>query len=202
MPQKFTGRERDGENTPNMDYFGTRYYGSALGRFTSPDEFTRGSVDANSPGEIETPGPLPYADIRNPQSLNKYAHALNNPLRYTDPDGHCPTCEELEEEAVPVMEACAGGFSACGQAIEDAAEDVGSSIEYTARDIGNGAKWLGGVVAGWLTTVSKESFPCRGCRGTCCNMFSRLGFLVSRLCLQRGDPHPLLSVRFEMHSDA
>ncbi|MGH9788251.1 MAG: hypothetical protein ACRD4U_06070, partial [Candidatus Acidiferrales bacterium] len=34
------------------------------------------------------PGPLPYADITNPQSLNKYTYTYNNPLRYTDPTGH------------------------------------------------------------------------------------------------------------------
>jgi len=28
----------------------------------------------------------------NPQALNRYAYALNNPLRYTDPSGRCPTC--------------------------------------------------------------------------------------------------------------
>ena len=31
----FTGKERDSESM--LDYFGARYYGSALGRFTSPD---------------------------------------------------------------------------------------------------------------------------------------------------------------------
>jgi RHS repeat-associated protein len=33
--QKFTGKERDGES--GLDYFGARYYGSALGRWTSPE---------------------------------------------------------------------------------------------------------------------------------------------------------------------
>jgi RHS repeat-associated protein len=35
--QKFTGKERDSES--GLDYFGARYYGSALGRFTSPDDY-------------------------------------------------------------------------------------------------------------------------------------------------------------------
>jgi RHS repeat-associated protein len=32
LSQRFTGKERDGES--GLDYFGTRYYGSTLGRFT------------------------------------------------------------------------------------------------------------------------------------------------------------------------
>ncbi len=34
--QRFTGKERDGET--GLDYFGARYLGSGLGRFSSPDE--------------------------------------------------------------------------------------------------------------------------------------------------------------------
>ena len=71
-----------------MDYFGARYYGSALGRFTSPDEFQGGLVDPFTGQDIETNRALPYADITDPQTLNKYAYVRNNPLRYTDPNGH------------------------------------------------------------------------------------------------------------------
>jgi len=28
----------------------------------------------------------------NPQALNRYAYVNNNPLKYTDPSGHCPVC--------------------------------------------------------------------------------------------------------------
>jgi RHS repeat-associated protein len=83
---KFTGKERDVET--GLDYFGARYYHSGHGRFMSPDEFTGGPVGAFSSNDPLPDSPLPYADITNPQSLNKYTYTYNNPLRFTDPNGH------------------------------------------------------------------------------------------------------------------
>jgi RHS repeat-associated protein len=78
-PTHFTGKERDAES--GNDYFGARFYSSSTGRFMSPDY---------SDGD-----PVPYADFSNPQSLNLYAYAGNNPLTNTDADGHtynvCPS---------------------------------------------------------------------------------------------------------------
>jgi RHS repeat-associated protein len=74
VTQRFTGKERDAES--GLDYFGARYYGSALGRFTSPDWSA-------------SPEPVPYAELSDPQSLNLYAYTRNNPLGRTDADGHC-----------------------------------------------------------------------------------------------------------------
>jgi len=68
MHYKFTGKERDAES--GLDYFGARYYGSAMGRFLSPD-----------------PSGLAFANVANPQSLNLYAYVRNNPLINTDPTG-------------------------------------------------------------------------------------------------------------------
>ncbi len=71
--QKFTAKERDAES--GLDYFGARYYGSALGRFTSPDWSAK-------------PQAVPYVDLKNAQSLNLYNYMRNNPLGGVDPDGH------------------------------------------------------------------------------------------------------------------
>jgi RHS repeat-associated protein len=62
---KFTGKERDSES--RLDNFGARYDESNLGRFLSSD--------------------IGAFHLDNPQSLNRYAYALNNPLFYVDPDG-------------------------------------------------------------------------------------------------------------------
>lgn len=86
LSQKFTGKERDAET--GLDYFGARYLSGAQGRFTSPDQFPGGIVDAFTGEPIEVPGPLPYANINDPQTLKKYVYVRNNPLRYVDPDGH------------------------------------------------------------------------------------------------------------------
>jgi hypothetical protein len=52
-----------------------RYYDPSIGRFLSADTI------------VPNPG--------DPQSYNRYAYVLNNPMRYTDPTGHRPTngCE-------------------------------------------------------------------------------------------------------------
>ena len=64
---RFTGQERDEES--KLDYFGARYFGASLGRFISPDPL------------------MASAKVSNPQTWNRYAYTLNNPLRYIDPDG-------------------------------------------------------------------------------------------------------------------
>jgi RHS repeat-associated protein len=63
-----------------LDYAGARYYHSQTGRFTSPDD------------------PI-FGDPFDPQSMNLYAYALNNPLRFIDPSGQraeCPASTDTE----------------------------------------------------------------------------------------------------------
>jgi RHS repeat-associated protein len=68
QPKRFTGKERDPET--GLDYFGARYYGARIGRFTAIDPY----LDQSSA-------------ILNAQLWNRYAYGRNNPLRYVDPDG-------------------------------------------------------------------------------------------------------------------
>lgn len=68
---KYTGHERDiaqSSVAPSLDYMHARYYSGALGRFMSVD-------------------PARSADLSSPQSWNLYTYALNNPWKFTDPDG-------------------------------------------------------------------------------------------------------------------
>ncbi len=63
----FTGQRRDA--SAGLMYYGARYYDATLGRFVSADTI------------------VPQAG--NPQGLNRYSYVGNNPLKYTDPSGHC-----------------------------------------------------------------------------------------------------------------
>ncbi len=64
--QKFTQQERDNET--GLDYMHARYFSSIGGRFNSADSFG--------------------GSIGNPQSLNRYAYVVNNPMNLSDPTGH------------------------------------------------------------------------------------------------------------------
>jgi len=67
MPYKYTDKELD--SSTGLYFYGARYYDATLGRFLSADTL------------VEAPG--------HPQTLNRYTYVGNNPLRYTDPTGHC-----------------------------------------------------------------------------------------------------------------
>jgi len=69
-PLGFTGQLNDGQINNTTYYFPERQYRSSQGRWLSPD-----------------PAGLAAADPTNPQSWNRYAYVLNNPLSFIDPTG-------------------------------------------------------------------------------------------------------------------
>jgi len=132
-------KERDAES--GLDFFGARYFSGAQGRFTSVDEFKGGIVDVFTGQDVETNSSLPYADITDPQTLNKYVYVRNNPLRYTDPDGHCPWC----------IGAVVGAFGGAGaQAVADLA--TGQQITFR-KEI---AAAVGGAIIGGTAGAASE----------------------------------------------
>jgi RHS repeat-associated protein len=64
-PYRYTGQRE--ESGIGLYYYNARWYDASVGRFIQPDTIV----------------PEPS----NPQSLNRYAYVLNNPVRYTDPSG-------------------------------------------------------------------------------------------------------------------
>lgn len=70
MHYKYTGKELD--SSSNLYFYESRYYHAVFGRFVSPDSIV--------------------PNFREPQDLNRYTYARNNPMLYTDPSGHCPIC--------------------------------------------------------------------------------------------------------------
>jgi filamentous hemagglutinin len=95
VSNQFTGQVKDEET--GLYYYGARYYDPELGRFIQADTI--------------------IPDLDNPQSYNRYAYTLNNPLRYTDPTGHEPDDDDFDVPmtmgaAHAAMRQSAGGESA------------------------------------------------------------------------------------------
>ncbi|MDR3713977.1 MAG: RHS repeat-associated core domain-containing protein, partial [Puia sp.] len=161
-PLHFTGKERDTES--GNDYFGARYYASRMGRWMSPDplpwlDWQHPSEDASEEEKEESL--RKFRDwISNPQHFNLYAYVLNNPLRFTDPDGE----EELDKkQVVQIIQNAEKASSNTGQlaanilkALPDNATVSGSTLSAALKD--TGVK-LDGAVGGALnnaTSISKS----------------------------------------------
>jgi RHS repeat-associated protein len=136
----FTGKERDSES--GLDYFGARYYGSAPGRFMTPDW---------SP----TPVPVPYADFGNPQFLNLYAYVRNNPTTVEDPDGHCCGVDD----AVGIVEKVAIEHPEVAEKIVNGVEEAGELVEEGVEQGGKRLLRFGGRVLGAVGMILTNPVP-------------------------------------------
>jgi RHS repeat-associated protein len=120
---KFTGDERDSETGVDHTWF--RQYSFSYGRWMTPD-----------------PAGLAAVDPTNPQSWNRYAYVLNNPLNYIDPTGMCPPVFDDGCDAGPGGPIGPGGGTTC---MED-----GIPVSCGSVFVGGS----GGSAGGGTTTVS------------------------------------------------
>jgi RHS repeat-associated protein len=130
-----TPKERDNET--GLDFFDARYFASTQGRFTSPDEFTGGPDELFGFAQTASNNPTFYADLTNPQSLNKYQYTYNNPLRYTYSDGHCPEGQPCPNTSIPAMKPAPGTGAV--------AVDVVISVGKVAANLLTGMSNMGNI---------------------------------------------------------
>lgn len=151
----FTGHERDydggtfAQNTDYSDYMHARYYRPGLGRFLTVD-------------------PSEQSIIRNrPQTWNRYAYVLNNPLNYIDPYGELwfrtgKGWEWFDADKLLIKFVDKNGkvvSTKMVQGIEQLVVFNGTSLTYHMKD-GKSASFpaVSGRVAGWgLTDPSKQA---------------------------------------------
>jgi RHS repeat-associated protein len=134
----YTGQRLDGTG---LLYYHARLYDPGLGRFVSADSIVPGA-DALAIGSGGTGG-----GPANPQSLNRYSYVQNNPLRYTDPSGHClwDLCITEAAAAYAILTLITGTIVVAGtvQTVQElstthpAAEDAGPAPRYSTDEMGN-----------------------------------------------------------------
>jgi RHS repeat-associated protein len=114
----------DGEGSGGtLDDFTYRRYSPGQGRWISPDPAGLGAVDPS-----------------NPQSWNRYAYALNNPLSYSDP---------------------LGLFCVWDDGSYDSNDDSGTGSQSSCEN-GNGGTWFNGSPSDWSPGASDWSGQASG----------------------------------------
>jgi len=107
QPQyRYTLMETEPSMSSDVDYAMFRYYSHRFARFMSPDPLS--------------------GDPANPQSWNRFAHVINNPLRYIDPLGLACNSVGADDNYESTDPDCSGGGSS-----DQPIEIPGTQIEVT-----------------------------------------------------------------------
>jgi RHS repeat-associated protein len=147
---KFTGYERDTET--GNDYAFARYYSQKEERFLSPDPLN--------------------GDVSDPQKLNKYTYARNNPTNLTDPSGMTTTgpcenncgdgnpCDEVNRSPHPIcIGGCYYGGNSGPQSRWSTPPDIGTSPDPASPDENPADDPFGGETVGALG-CEMNGIPC------------------------------------------
>ncbi|MBK9943325.1 MAG: hypothetical protein IPP13_17100 [Kouleothrix sp.] len=141
-------------------YYHARYYDPALARFVSADTII--------------PGQANKAGTPNPQHLNRYTYGLNNPVKNTDPTGHCipgigdcvftgslnwgdgaAYATGVVEGAASVVEGVVTAPIAIAQAVSDPAAAV-QGLQDQAATVGRGAQFLASDPSGAAAALNND----------------------------------------------
>lgn len=127
---KYNGKEYNDDFSLGLYDYGARFYDILTGRWTSVD---------------------PSSEQGGQERLTQYQYGMNNPIRYTDPDGRCPTCPPSEweyratengEMGKGLVESVKGTISGIWGAIKNPMQtlkNIGNSIAHpieTVKSIG------------------------------------------------------------------
>ena len=136
----FTGHRQNNTGTYDLKliYMNARYYHPQLGRFVSPDTIV--------------PEPA------NPQSFNRYSYALNSPLKYTDPIGHCVFLFGVDTLICLDIAVAVGVVITAGVLTVDLAPQTSYPMEDMAEELTDFAQQVVDTIAYQLKT-SKEAKP-------------------------------------------
>jgi filamentous hemagglutinin len=88
-----------------------------------------------SPDWDSDPDAVPYADFDNPQSLNLYSYAYNNPLRSADADGHVTCDPDTWDPSTNTLTA-----GACHYDLSDFMNGVGQIAQQATNALSNAAQ--------------------------------------------------------------
>jgi RHS repeat-associated protein len=127
------------EDGLGLYYYGARWYDPGLGRFIQADTIV--------------------PDAGDPKDFDRYAYVRNNPLRYTDPSGHCTLAASANGQATIQHTDCDFGGQPIGPLLLMAAAAVGIGSGYLVyRGVGEALTGLFDTPAD-SGVVPQESFP-------------------------------------------
>jgi RHS repeat-associated protein len=135
---RFSGKERDTES--GLDYFGARYYSSAMGRFSSPDN-----------GEDQ--------DMQDPQSWNLYPYVRNNPVTNTDPDGRDCVVQSRVDDNHETVSVSSGDCKGKGTGSGERATYVSGHVDGYSANGGNSLDISSTNADGSTTTTNAKGAP-------------------------------------------
>ena len=160
----YTGQWRD---DTGLLFYNARYYDPAIGRFISADTIVPGSGPLTVSPSDATASEMwrkSGGGTGNPQELNRYSYVNNNPIKNTDPTGHCigpviifciaAAASAATEAATIVGAIVVGGFVIAGSwiagdelrkahaATVNPGKPLTSDEEKLIKRIGSVPKWL------------------------------------------------------------